>query len=166
MKILIIDDEITALTKLKVLLTAYGECTMSTKSEQALRLYENSIQKQAFFDLVLIDIHLSEASGLDILESFTQMEVEAEVPHAIKIVVTASGTKENLIKAYSKGCDGFLVKPVKRDTLDEKLQSFGFEKIQASAQEAQPPNQHSEQTSDPKSDGQLPGDQPTIDDEN
>ena len=59
MKILIIDDEITALTKLKVLLTAYGECTMSTKSEQALRLYENSIQKQAFFDLVLIDIHLS-----------------------------------------------------------------------------------------------------------
>ena len=110
---------------------------------------------------------------MDILESFTQMEVEAEVKHAIKIMVTASGTKENLIRAYSKGCDGFLVKPVKRDTLDEKLQSFGFEKVQASAQDNQPPSQQSEQppeqpsgqTSDQMNDGQPSDGQPAINDE-
>lgn len=148
MKILIIDDEIAALTKLKVLLASYGECTMSTKAEQALRFYEASIQNQAFFDLALIDIHLPEASGLDILESLIQMEVEAEAPHAIKIIVTASGTKENLMRAYSKGCDGFLVKPVKRDTLDEKLQSLGFEKVQAPGEKDQAPNEPSGQPSD------------------
>jgi CheY-like chemotaxis protein len=43
-----------------------------------------------------------------------------------KIMVTTSGTKENLILATAKGCDGFIVKPVKRDTLKEKMAALGF----------------------------------------
>jgi DNA-binding response OmpR family regulator len=43
-------------------------------------------------------------------------------------MVTASGTKDNLIKAASSGCDGFMVKPVKKDTLEEKMAAWGFEK--------------------------------------
>ena len=128
MRILIIDDEITALTKLKVLLVGYGECVLNTKAELSVRLFQDAIDNQTPYDLVLIDIHLAEANGLDLLETLTRMETESEIPHSIKMMVTASGTKENLMKAYAKGCDGFLVKPIKRDVLDEKMQSFGFAK--------------------------------------
>ena len=38
MKILIIDDEMAALTKMKVLLSAYGECVLSTNAGQAQQL--------------------------------------------------------------------------------------------------------------------------------
>jgi CheY-like chemotaxis protein len=43
-------------------------------------------------------------------------------------MVTASGTKTNLLKAATKGCNGFMVKPVKKDTLDGKMASLGFAK--------------------------------------
>jgi CheY-like chemotaxis protein len=45
-------------------------------------------------------------------------------------MVTASGTKANLVKAYTRGCDGFLVKPVKRDVLEEKLLGLELTKIE------------------------------------
>lgn len=130
MKILIIDDEITALTKMKALLHAYGDCTMTTHAEQALRLFEAATEEHAPFDLVFIDTQLSQASGFAILESLIQKETQADAATSIKIMVTASGTKANLVKAYTRGCDGFLVKPVKRDVLDEKLLGLGRTKIE------------------------------------
>ena len=133
MKILILDDEIAALTKMKALFSAYGECTMTTSADQALRLFENALQSDAPFELVTIDIHLSQASGLDILESMSKLEVQSNASKSLKMMVTASGTKANLVKAYTNGCDGFLVKPVKRDVLEEKLRSLGLVKHQVGA---------------------------------
>lgn len=130
MKILIIDDEITALTKMKALLSSYGDCTMTTHAEQALRLFEAAIEDKKPFDLVFIDIQLSQTSGFAILDSLIQMEIQSDAARSIKIMVTASGTKANLVKAYTKGCDGFLVKPVKRDVLEEKLLGLGLTKIE------------------------------------
>lgn len=130
MKILIIDDEITALTKMKALLSAYGDCTMTTHAAQALRLFEAAIEDDTPFNLVVIDIQLSQSSGFDILDSLTQLEIQADVKASIKIMVTASGTKANLVKAYTRGCDGFLVKPVKRDILEEKLRNLGLVKTE------------------------------------
>jgi DNA-binding NarL/FixJ family response regulator len=130
MKILIIDDEITALTKMKALLTAYGDCTMTTHAEQAQQLFKAAIKNHTPFDLVFIDIQLSQSSGFDILDSLTQLESQADVKASIKIMVTASGTKANLVKAYTRGCDGFLVKPVKRDVLEEKMRDLGLVKTE------------------------------------
>jgi len=130
MKILIIDDEITALTKMKALLSAHGDCTMTTHAEQALRLFEAAIEDDTPFNLVFIDIQLSQSSGFDILDSLTQLEIQADVNASVKIMVTASGTKANLVKAYTRECDGFLVKPVKRDILEEKLRNLGLVKTE------------------------------------
>lgn len=136
MKILIIDDEITALTKMKALMSAYGDCTMTTHAEQALRLFEAAIEQHSPFELVFIDIQLSQTSGFAILESLTQMETQADAATSIKIMITASGTKANLVKAYTGGCDGFLVKPVKRDVLEEKLHDLGLVKTETQPSKA------------------------------
>jgi two-component system chemotaxis response regulator CheY len=128
MKILIIDDEMPVLTKMKVLLSAYGECTLATTARQAIQLCTSALQENKPFDLITIDIHLKDVSGLDLLASINQIENETTLPPAKKVVVTAAGTKDNIIRAMIKGCDGFLVKPVKRDTLEQKLDSLGFVK--------------------------------------
>ncbi len=128
MKILIIDDEMPVLTKMKVLLSAYGECTLANTAQQAIQLCTSALQENKPFDLITIDIHLKDVSGLDLLVSINQIENETALPAAKKVVVTAAGTKDNIIRAMIKGCDGFLVKPVKRDTLEQKLAGLGFAK--------------------------------------
>ena len=128
MKILIIDDEMPVLTKMKVLLSAYGACTLATTAQQAIQLCTSALQENKPFDLITIDIHLKDVSGLDLLASIIQIENETPLPPAKKVVVTAAGTKDNIIRAMIKGCDGFLVKPVKRDTLEQKLAGLGFGK--------------------------------------
>lgn len=131
MKILIIDDEIAALTKMKALLSTYGECSMATNSNQAIQLCTKALEAQTPFNLITIDINLASESGLDILETLNNLEQQAKIPQSKKIMVTASGTKENLLKAYVKGCDGFWVKPIKRDMLEEKMIALGLAKALA-----------------------------------
>ncbi|MDA8139483.1 MAG: response regulator [Desulfobacteraceae bacterium] len=133
MKILIIDDEMAALTKMKALLAPYGDCTLCTNAAQALQLCTKSIKAGVAFELITIDIQLGDANGNDLLEKINQLELQERAPAAKKLMVTASGTKENLVMAYSKGCNGFLVKPVKRDALEQKMLSLGYAKKSTAA---------------------------------
>ena len=133
MKILIVDDEMAALTKMKVLMSAFGECTLCTGSQQAVQLCAKAIEGGRPFELITIDIHLGRADGNELLEEINQIEAKQRATPAKKLVITASGTKENLVKAYQKGCDGFIVKPVQRDALDQKMLSLGFVKKGAEA---------------------------------
>ncbi len=126
MKILIIDDEIAALTKMKVLLLAYGDCLLSTNGAQAIKLCEKSISEGVYFDLITIDIHIGDENGNELMEKIIELEENAQVPPAKKIMITAMGTAENLVLSHAKGCDAFLVKPVKRDALSLKMSSLGF----------------------------------------
>ena len=126
MKILIVDDEMAALTKMKVLMVPYGECTLATNAAQALQLCAKAILGGTPFEMVTIDIQLGDASGHDLLNAIKQLENNEKSPPSKKLMATASGTRENLMKAHAKGCDGFIVKPVMRDALEQKMLSMGF----------------------------------------
>lgn len=128
MNFLVIEDEMTALIKMKAMLNAYGEGTGVTNGYQALEQCAAAIKKGTPFDLITIDIGLPKVSGLQVLQAINKLESDNKVPASKKIMVTASGTKDNLIKATSSGCDGFMVKPVRKDTLEEKMAALGFEK--------------------------------------
>jgi two-component system, chemotaxis family, chemotaxis protein CheY len=125
-KILIVDDEMAALTKMKILMAPYGACTLATNAVQALQLCAKAILGGTPFEMVTIDIQLGDASGHDLLNAIKQLENKENSPPSKKLMVTASGTRENLMKAHAKGCDGFIVKPVMRDALEQKMQSMGF----------------------------------------
>ena len=128
MKYLIVEDEMTALIKMKAMLSAYGEGTGVTNGYQAIEQCAAAIKKGAPLDLITIDIGLPKVSGLKVLQAINKLESDNDAPASKKIMVTASGTKDNLLKAASSGCDGFLVKPVKKDTLEEKMTALGFAK--------------------------------------
>lgn len=128
MNFLVIEDEMTALIKMKALLSAYGDGAGVTNGYQALEQCAAAIKKGTPFDLVTIDIGLPNVSGLQVLQAINKLEADHQIPASKKIMVTASGTKNNLVKAASSGCNGFMVKPVKKDTLEEKMAALGFEK--------------------------------------
>ena len=109
MKILIVDDEMAALSKMKVLLSPYGDCTLSTNNHQALQLCAKAIQSGFPFDLITIDIRLGNASGHTLLEKIMELESGAKVPPSKKIMITASGTRENLVKARNRAFSPILL---------------------------------------------------------
>lgn len=125
LRMLAIDDEFAALSKMKLMLSAYGECELATSGTQALELVKASFQTNRYFDLIAIDIELPDYNGID-LSGVIQI-IENKYRHkSVKIIVSASGTTENVIRAAQNKCADFLVKPVKRELLKQKLIDLGL----------------------------------------
>ena len=124
LKILVIDDEVTARTKMKAILSGYGECGTAKNGNEALDRVRAAIKGGAYFDLITIDIQLPDYDGIDLLGDIVELEEQNKV-RATKIMVSASGTASNVGRAAMNHCDGFLVKPVKKIVLHKKTSCNG-----------------------------------------
>ena len=123
MKILLIDDEPIALTKLELMLTNVGNCDTAVNGVQATEHFVRSINENQPYDLVTIDIELPDITGLDLLNRFCDLEEKNGIPPTKKIMVTAHSKVDYVVKARDK-CDAFLVKPIRKATLLEKIQTL------------------------------------------
>jgi DNA-binding NtrC family response regulator len=59
-----------------------------------------------FYNLALIDIHLPDMEGTELLTKLRKTE-----PEMIKIIVTGNATLDNSINAANKGANGYILKP-------------------------------------------------------
>lgn len=71
------------------------------------------------FDLVVQDIKLPDADGLDILQ-----EIISRQPHCGAIVMTGYGTVDSAVRAMKLGAFDFLTKPFPMEMLFLKIESF------------------------------------------
>ncbi|BBO84396.1 response regulator [Desulfosarcina ovata] len=120
MRILLIDDEPIALTKLGIMLAKVGTCDKATSGIDATEHFVKAIAENQPYDLVAIDIELPDITGLDLLNRFCQLEGQNSTPPAKKIMVTAHSKVDYVVKAREQ-CDAFLVKPIRRETLLAKV---------------------------------------------
>ncbi|WP_310600471.1 response regulator [Desulfobulbus sp.] len=110
LRILILDDEPIVCKRLKPAFQKLGHTVETfTDSGQALaRLGE------AVFDLVITDLKMEGADGLQILNG-----AKASSPATQVIVITGFATLETAKESYRKGAFDFVAKPFKlRDILD------------------------------------------------
>jgi two-component system CitB family response regulator len=70
-------------------------------------------------DLILLDIHLPDGNGLDLLSDLRRREIKSEV-----MLLTAAKEVETLEKAMQLGACDFLVKPLMLNRLDQALSRF------------------------------------------
>lgn len=125
MKILVVDDEYVALTKMTTLLSPYGECDAATHARQAFELFKNASESGEPYGLITIDIHLPDIDGIELLKMIRQSERHFGGAIAKKIIISVEGSAHNVTLAARNECDAFLVKPVTRATLADKLASIG-----------------------------------------
>jgi len=118
---LVIDDEFVALSKMVALLEPFGSCDTATNAQQALELFSQALNEACPYHLVTIDIHLPDINGISLLGRLQAEERAHGGARARKLMVTAESTSSNVLAALSGECDGFLVKPVRRAVLLEKL---------------------------------------------
>lgn len=126
MRILVIDDEFVALTKMTAILSEYGHCAAATNGRQAYEMYCEAIMQNEPFDLITIDLNMPELDGLELLERFRSYEKSTGAESPRKIVISAEGQPQKVLAANKRHCDAYLVKPVSREILVKKLEELGI----------------------------------------
>jgi len=112
MRILIVDDEKNIRRTLTVALESM-EHEVSSATNSALALAE---LKAHPYDVVLLDLRLSQESGLDVLEEILQV-----APRVSVVMVTAYASVETAVEAMRRGAFDYLPKPCTPDQVRQVL---------------------------------------------
>ncbi len=121
--ILVVDDERALRTTLTALLKRTYEVSSASTGAEALCVLD-----QAHCDLVLLDIHLPDMSGLEILT-----RIKEHHPQTTVVMLTGHASVENAIAALRQGAADYLRKPVSQDRILRSVQ----ESLQKSEQSRQ-----------------------------
>ena len=112
-KLLLVEDDPLLGEALHEALTRKGyETLLATCAAEALAAVSTES-----FDLILQDVRLPDANGLDVLQ-----EILAAQPHCHALVMTGHGTIEMAVEAMKRGAFDFLTKPFPVDLLLLKLE--------------------------------------------
>ena len=115
MKVLLIDDHPLILQALQSVIQGLGSDTTVVGAGSAKAARE-TLKADPDFDLVLLDLHLGDADGFDVL-----VEFRSKYPALPVVVVSASDRTSDVIRAIDLGAMGFVPKRASNDTLFEAL---------------------------------------------
>ncbi|MGD8426311.1 MAG: sigma-54 dependent transcriptional regulator [Balneolaceae bacterium] len=113
--ILIADDEPGIRESLTIVLEDEGyHCTAVKDGAQAIKAID-----EASFDIVISDLKMPNADGIDVLEYVLQHSSET-----LTIIITAHATVETAIQALRKGAADYILKPLDFDEVLIRLESL------------------------------------------
>ncbi len=123
-QILIVEDDPFSRKIIARLMEKYGIVNNAKNGQEAVELVEQSIKENNLYDLICLDIMMPIKNGLDALKEIREMEISADVAKSKIVMTTALDDRENIIEALENGANSYLTKPIKRDSLDNKLKEI------------------------------------------
>lgn len=114
-KILLIDDDTTMVSLLKMLLTleGYHIANLSSDDQDIIELAQDELP-----DLILLDVHLGQQNGLEVVKGLKKSSSLKN----IKVIMTSGMDLSE--KCRIAGADDFILKPYMPDELLEKIKKF------------------------------------------
>jgi len=112
MKILIVDDEALALSRLKRMLNTLGYEDIIEADNASVAL---EAVKENHFDLVLLDINMPDANGLE-------LGYELRYHQEDIAIIFQTAYNEHALKAFDIGAVGYLVKPFSIEELEQNIE--------------------------------------------
>lgn len=118
--ILVIDDEVFMRKLVQRVLTALGVLTISQaeNGREGLTALETSDQK---IDVVLCDLGMPEMDGFAFVKHVREHDASQYDPTIPIIILTGASDAETTQEAESLGINGYLVKPVAKQPLEDKI---------------------------------------------
>src|SRR5574341_1815868 len=105
-KILIVDDERSMRDVLSIMLKRAGyDVTIASDGEEAITHIDKEL-----FDLVITDLKMPKAGGLDVLRA-----VKESAPESVVLIITAFASAESAVEAMKLGAYDYLTKPFQVD---------------------------------------------------
>ncbi|WP_075718934.1 response regulator [Roseburia sp. 499] len=117
--VLIVDDDIQALETMSLYLEDMAEVFTVTGGRQAIEFVQ-----QHHMDVILLDVDMPGMNGFKTLEQFRNLKECINVP---VVLVTGKRDKYTVMNSVVMGVDGYLVKPVDKESLSRKVTEV-FEK--------------------------------------
>ena len=126
MKILLIDENLNLLLKLKNIMESFGLTDMTSDIETALYLIEESIKKGDSYDVVYCDLNVNDSNCLYLLDKVRNLEKQYKLRNSIKVIVASVNFHKNSYFEWFTGdFDDYLIKPFKEIELIEKVIELG-----------------------------------------
>jgi CheY-like chemotaxis protein len=115
------DNEINALL-MRSLLTKLGHrVVIAVHGEAALESWLAASSAGAPYDLVLMDIQMPQLDGIEATKRIRAHEAATGGRHTPILALTANTLVEDRYACFEAGMNGFLIKPLDREKLDEAL---------------------------------------------
>jgi two-component system response regulator PilR (NtrC family) len=112
--ILVIDDELSMLELLEIILTKEGyQVTCAGSGKQAI-----SLLQKGSYDLLLCDIKLGDISGIEVLKRAKERN-----PESVVIMISAYSSAENAVEAMNEGAYDYVPKPFDNEELKQTVKS-------------------------------------------
>lgn len=120
MRLLLADDVKTNLDIVKIYLRDYPiEIDVAENGEEAIKMFE-----KGSYDLVLMDIQMPIMDGRSATKQIREYEkTRGSVPTKI-VALSAHATSEEISESIKTGCDGHILKPIKKKALIEAIQMY------------------------------------------
>ena len=117
-RILVVEDNEMNMQLVEFLLEKGGyEIVKATSGEEALSVARSG----APVDLILMDIHLPGASGLNVVQDLKRDERTRAIPILALTAHAMRGDKDRFLQA---GCDGYISKPIDVKTFLASIEPF------------------------------------------
>lgn len=114
MRVLIVEDETAAYENLREMLRQYDPCIEIAGNTEGVNQTVKWLQNNEAPDLIFMDIHLSDGSAFSIFEM-----TEVQTP-----IVFTTAYDQYAIDAFRVNSVDYLLKPIKRERLQEALDKF------------------------------------------
>jgi DNA-binding NtrC family response regulator len=118
LNVLVVDDEKELRESLTQLITALGHHVFEAeRGEEALTIIrERGVDTPTSIHLVLLDVHMPEISGLDVLR-----EIRSRDPSIIVLIITAHGNIRDAVEAMREGAYNYIEKPVQEGDIEDLI---------------------------------------------
>jgi DNA-binding NarL/FixJ family response regulator len=116
MKVLLIDDHPLILSALQSVIQGLGDNVVVSTADSG-RAAREVLRQESNQDLVLLDLHLGDVDGFELLG-----ELRTKYPALPVVVISASDRTSDVIRAIDMGAMGFVPKRASNETLFDALQ--------------------------------------------
>ncbi len=118
------DNEINALL-MRSLLTRLGhQVVITSNGEEALQSWLSAKSTGAPYDLVLMDVQMPQLNGIETTKRIRQAEAGQPGRPTPILALTANTLAEDRSACFEAGMDGFLIKPLDREKLEDALKEL------------------------------------------
>ena len=119
------DNEINALLMRSLLARLGHSVVITTNGEQAMESWLSATSAGTPYDLVLMDIQMPRLNGIETTKQIRAQESGGLAGQSIRrtpiLALTANTLVEDRYACFEAGMDGFLIKPLDREKLEEAL---------------------------------------------
>lgn len=116
-QVLVVDDEIGALTLIAIMLERGGFAVQKAKdARMALAALDETLP-----DLIILDVMMPEVDGIELCSMIRQREDTRNIPI---LILSARGDSESVIRGMEAGANDYLPKPILHHDLVTKVRTI------------------------------------------